>query len=248
MKLPSASRDRHTRARSRHRAVVVPVVVLLTALTTLMTATVTPRTFAQTTAVLAPAIVTFSGPDGSTFRAVLADPIDIAKAEVALAGDGNAGIPAGALAAGDGGVNAPHAWHMVGTTFVEITIELCDGTATMVDANLDYWLTSVGQFCPWSARVIAIEPFGAEPTPTAVATVLPTAITTTPPVPTPTTAPDTEVPPAPAPTSPVTALPATGSGGHHPERSIWPWFALVVASGLGLRLLRLRDRLPSAKG
>jgi hypothetical protein len=105
-----------------------------------------------------PVIVTFETTDGSTFRTVIAKPADIAAVRDALATDGNAGIPSGALAHGDGGVNAPHAWHMEGTTLAEVTIELCDGTAAMVDEDVTYWVETVGQFCPWLATVVAVEP------------------------------------------------------------------------------------------
>ncbi len=118
---------------------------------------------AQTEAA-SPVIVTFATADGSTFRTVLEQPEDIARAEAALAGDGYAGIPNGALAYGDGGVNAPHNWHMVGTTLADMTIEVCDGTASMVDEDLVYWVETVGRFCPWTATVIAIEPLN-EPDP-----------------------------------------------------------------------------------
>jgi hypothetical protein len=108
-----------------------------------------------------PVIVTFASADGSTFRAVLEQPADIAAVQEALAGDGYAGIPNGALAYGDGGVNAPHNWHMVDTTLADMTIEVCDGTATMVDEDTAYWVETVGRFCPWSATVIAVEPLNA---------------------------------------------------------------------------------------
>lgn len=105
-----------------------------------------------------PVIATFETADGSTFRALLDRPEDIARAEAALEAGGNAGIPNGALASGDGGVNAPHRWHLVGVELVDVTIELCDGTATMVDEDLDYWLGTVGRFCPWNATLIALVP------------------------------------------------------------------------------------------
>lgn len=107
---------------------------------------------------VSPVVVTFASADGSTFRAELEQPADIAAAQAALAGDGNAGIPNGALAYGDGGINAPHEWHMEGTTLADVTIELCDGTATMVDEDVTYWVETVGQFCPWTATVVAVEP------------------------------------------------------------------------------------------
>jgi hypothetical protein len=105
-----------------------------------------------------PVVVTFASADGSTFRTEMEQPADIAAVRDALAGDGYAGIPNGTLAYGDGGINAPHDWHMEGTTLADFTIELCDGTATMVDEDVTYWVETVGQFCPWSATVVAVDP------------------------------------------------------------------------------------------
>ena len=113
---------------------------------------------ADSGATLQPVVVTFASADGSTFRTVLDQPADIASVEAALAGDSYAGIPNGALAYGDGGINAPHGWRLEGTTLADVTIEVCDGTAAMVDADLTYWVETVGRFCPWSATVLAVEP------------------------------------------------------------------------------------------
>lgn len=55
-------------------------------------------------------------------------------------------------------MNAPHNWHMQDTTLADMTIELCDGTATMVDEDVTYWVDTVGRFCPWNATVVDIEP------------------------------------------------------------------------------------------
>lgn len=40
----------------------------------------------------------------------------------------------------------------------EVTIELCDGTPSLVEADLDYWLNAVGRFCPWSAELVSVDP------------------------------------------------------------------------------------------
>jgi len=177
-----------------------------------------------------PLLVTFASADGSQFRAVIERPEDIARVQTALEGDGYAGIPTGALAAGDGGFNAPHAWHMTGVEIVDVTIELCDGNASFVDEDLDYWLTNVGRFCPWSATVLAAEPFGTAPTPSPPA---PTPSPTPPPV-----SPGLENPPAVEPattsdtgtgTGTTTTLPATGTGANGPGS--------VPISGLILGLL-----------
>ena len=175
-----------------------------------------------------PLLVTFASADGSQFRAVIERPEDIARVQTALEGDGYAGIPNGALAAGDGGFNAPHAWHMTGVEIVDVTIELCDGNASFVDEDLDYWLTNVGRFCPWSATVLAAEPFGTAPTPSPPA---PTPSPTPPPV-----SPGPEDPPAVEPdttsgsgTGTTTTLPTTGTGANGPGS--------VPISGLILGLL-----------
>lgn len=103
-------------------------------------------------------VATFVTADGSTYKVLLEGEANLDRAEEALAGNGDAGIPNGELVAGDGGINAPHEWHVVNVELVDATIELCDATATMVDENLDYWLEDVGRFCPWNATLIALDP------------------------------------------------------------------------------------------
>lgn len=148
------------RARAISRACRSRPLLVITVLFTMLGLVAPPIAVAQVdpSATSQPVIVTFASADGSTFRTVLAQPADVAAVETALAGDGYAGIPNGVLAYGDGGVNAPHGWHMVDTALADMTIEVCDGTASMVDADVTYWVETVGRFCPWSATVLAIEP------------------------------------------------------------------------------------------
>lgn len=158
-------------------------------------------------------LVTWQTADGETFRAVVTDAASIERIVAALAGDGYAGIPNGVLAHGDGGVNAPHAWHLLDVTVVDMTIELCDGTASMVDADIDYWVDVVGRFCPWSAIVVAAEPLGTGPAPTVSPTAEPTATVI------PTLAP-TESPPTTATVAPTVVIPVEtpSAPGTDPER------------------------------
>lgn len=67
------------------------------------------------------------------------------------------GVVTGDLAGGDGGFNQPWSWHLDPSTVhaVDMAIELCDGRPSMVEESLDYWLNTVGRFCPWGARVTA---------------------------------------------------------------------------------------------
>ncbi len=62
----------------------------------------------------------------------------------------------GTLARGDGGFNMPWSWHLLPKTVevADFTIELCDGRPSMVEADLDYWVDTVKQFCPWGGRLV----------------------------------------------------------------------------------------------
>jgi hypothetical protein len=92
------------------------------------------------------------------FRAVISDPAMIELARQELAGGTDAGVPNGPLAHGSGGVNHGHRWHITELRFDDFTIELCDGTARMVDRDTQYWVETVGAFCPWSGRVVKLKP------------------------------------------------------------------------------------------
>ena len=35
-------------------------------------------------------------------------------------------------------------------------IEVCDASASYVEANRDYFVETVGRYCPWSAQLIAL--------------------------------------------------------------------------------------------
>ncbi len=93
------------------------------------------------------------------FRAVIKDPAMVELARRELAGGDDAGVPFGPLAWGNGGVNRGHRWHVTELRFADFTIELCDGTVVMVDRDTRYWVETVGSFCPWSGRVVRLEPF-----------------------------------------------------------------------------------------
>jgi hypothetical protein len=69
---------------------------------------------------------------------------------------GTEGVVNGAIAAGDDGYNQPWSWHMVPATVhaADASIELCDGRPSLIEDDLGYWLDTVGQFCPWGAKVV----------------------------------------------------------------------------------------------
>jgi hypothetical protein len=97
-------------------------------------------------------------PDGQTFHILIRDPAVVAEAE-SLVGAGHQKIVSGPLRPGDGGFNSPWSWHLdpdaIG--FADFTIELCDGCPEFVESDLDYWLGTVGQYCPWTTEVVARE-------------------------------------------------------------------------------------------
>jgi pimeloyl-ACP methyl ester carboxylesterase len=64
----------------------------------------------------------------------------------------------GKLAQGDGGFNSPWPWHLEpdSVRMAEVSIELCDGRPSLIEEDLDYWIETVGSYCPWSSDVIEV--------------------------------------------------------------------------------------------
>jgi hypothetical protein len=92
---------------------------------------------------------------GEHFVIQVESPAQVSALETRLA-SGAEGVISGQLVSGDGGFNAPWSWHMAPATVEapDLAIEVCDGRPSMVEADLPYWLDTVGQFCPWGARVV----------------------------------------------------------------------------------------------
>lgn len=95
---------------------------------------------------------------GEVFRVLLDDPALIAEA-TALVGAGEEKIVSGRVVRGDGAFNRGWSWHLDpdSVRFVDLTIEVCDGCPSYLEAHLDEWLEQVGQYCPWSTEVLARE-------------------------------------------------------------------------------------------
>jgi hypothetical protein len=76
------------------------------------------------------------------------------------AGRSSASIPAGRIAAGPGqaGHNAPWSWHLdpEQIQMAEVTIEVCDARPSYVEENRDYFLDTLGTYCPWSAQLASL--------------------------------------------------------------------------------------------
>ncbi len=98
---------------------------------------------------------------GERFSAFVTNPETISEILALEAGTSEASIPNGRLIRGPGPAeyNLPWSWHMdpMEIEMAEVTIELCDGTPSIIENNLDEWLDVVGQFCPWDARLISVD-------------------------------------------------------------------------------------------
>jgi hypothetical protein len=93
---------------------------------------------------------------GETYRILLTDPADIEIAEQLLAGEEAPGIPNGLIVRGEAGVNTGYSWSIDpdSVEFADATTEVCDGLPSYVEDGT----LSGAYYCPWSARVVAIDP------------------------------------------------------------------------------------------
>jgi hypothetical protein len=100
-------------------------------------------------------IVTFEVNEGERFRVLLTDPVDQEAATRLLDGAEGPDIPNGRIVR-QTGVNEGWSWSLdpADFEFAELTTEVCDGNPSDVESGD---LTS-DRYCPWSARVVEIEP------------------------------------------------------------------------------------------
>lgn len=100
-------------------------------------------------------IATFEVAGSETYRVELATPELIEHAQALLDGEDVAAIPLGTVVRDAAGPNEPWSWHIDPATleFADVTVEVCDGLPSYVE---DRTVTSE-QYCPWSAKVIAID-------------------------------------------------------------------------------------------
>ena len=91
------------------------------------------------------------------FRATISSREDIARArsQLSLAVSERRLFAIGGILPGNGGHNLHWSWHFSGVGLAETAVELCDGRPSIVEANLNYWLNTVGSFCPWASYVYA---------------------------------------------------------------------------------------------
>ena len=78
-------------------------------------------------------------------------------------GKSQATIPNGRIqrGPGQGDHNAPWSWHLDPDDIhmAEVTIELCDGTPSFVESELEYFLDTVKRYCAWSSRLVQVQDY-----------------------------------------------------------------------------------------
>lgn len=105
-------------------------------------------------------LVTFDV-QGERYKIFITNEETIDQVYALQAGESNASIPSGKLLRGQVSYNKPWSWHIDSEDIemAEFTIELCDGLPSHVEENLDYWVDTVGRFCPWSAELVSIKDY-----------------------------------------------------------------------------------------
>jgi hypothetical protein len=104
------------------------------------------------------AIIATFDVQGEAFRVRIENSATIMQVRALEDGSGTATIPNGRILRGSDG-NAPWSWHLDpdDIEMAEFAIELCDGTPSLVEDDVDYWVDTVGRFCPWSATLVSVE-------------------------------------------------------------------------------------------
>jgi len=102
-----------------------------------------------------PTVATFEVSSGEQFTIELLTPELVDHAQGLLAGQQLATVPSGSVVRGNSSVNEPWSWHIDPATleFTNVTIESCDGSPQHVEDDT----AAFERFCPWSARVVAVE-------------------------------------------------------------------------------------------
>lgn len=100
---------------------------------------------------------------GERFKTFVTNPVAVAELFAIQRGDSNASIPNGRIrrGTGTGNHNAPFGWHLDPEDLVmaALTIELCDGRPSFVQANVGEYVDVIGRYCPWGARLVALQDF-----------------------------------------------------------------------------------------
>ena len=105
-------------------------------------------------------LVTFDV-EGEIYNIFVENEATIADILAVEKGESQAMIPSGKIIGEPMFYNESWSWHIdpVDIHMAEFTIEVCSGLPSHVEEDLDYWVNTVGRFCPWSAEIVAIKDF-----------------------------------------------------------------------------------------
>jgi hypothetical protein len=107
-------------------------------------------------------LATFRSVD-ENFKVFVTRPSTINALFALQRGEATASIPNGRIlrGAGTGAHNAPYSWHLdpVDVEMADQTIEVCDGAPSYVEAHLTEYVEVIGRYCPWGAKLIALQDF-----------------------------------------------------------------------------------------
>jgi hypothetical protein len=100
---------------------------------------------------------------GDVFDASITNATGIDQAVALWRGQSQAKIPVGHLECNNGTYNCGWTWRMnpASITFAELTIEVCDATPSHVENHCGSFPN--GQYCPWSAQLIALRDCRTDP-------------------------------------------------------------------------------------
>jgi hypothetical protein len=103
-------------------------------------------------------VATFEVAGGERFKVEMATPQLADHSRRLLQGEQISTIPLGFVVRGDSAVNGPWTWHLDPSRFefAFATIEVCDG----IPSDVEKALVTSDMYCPWSAKVVAVDPVG----------------------------------------------------------------------------------------
>lgn len=80
---------------------------------------------------------------------------------------GNAYFPSGILRRGKTWYNENYTWYLdpQETNMAPLAMEACDGRPSYVEGHTDYWLETLGRYCPWHGKIVGIGPPSVTPHP-----------------------------------------------------------------------------------